>query len=287
LATQPLPIGCSWPTASEHPLTERVALIVGARPSRARVLWGAALVALASAGCGGLAWAVQPPSVVSAPAASDPPSVSVASSVSVPASMADPQPAAPEQEAPAPNLPTQSRFRITGAASPILMEPAWLISAFGPRIDVFNGQKTAFHTGIDLKATWGAPIHAPADGVIAFAGVKGSYGRVVDLKISDREILRFGHLNSIAVQAGARVKAGDKIGSMGSTGRSSGLHVHVEYLYDGEHIDPLLVRNLKLATSLDETPVPETPGWPTRTEDAAAAESPPAPEAQPAPDAPP
>jgi len=287
LATQPLPIGCSWPASSQHPLTERVALIVEARPSHARVLCGAALVALAGAGCGGLAWAAQPPSVVSAPAPIDQPGLSAESSLSVESTLAGPQPDAPEQEAPAPSPPPQPKNRITGSTSPILTEAAWMISGFGPRIDPFNGERVVFHDGVDLKATFGAPIHAPADGVVVFAGTKGGYGRVVELKFSDREVLRFGHLNSIAVQAGARVKAGDKIGSMGSTGRSSGLHVHVEYLYDGENIDPLLVGNLKLATSLNATPVPETPGWPTRTEAAAAAESPPAPEAQPAPDAPP
>jgi murein DD-endopeptidase MepM/ murein hydrolase activator NlpD len=169
-----------------------------------------------------------------------------------------------------PAQPTRTVFRIKGETSPILKEPARVIGNFGYRADPFTG-KTAFHAAIDLAASWGAPIYAPAEGVVAFAGVRGSYGRVVELDLGDGVAMRFGHLNAITVKAGAEVKAGDKIGTMGSTGRSTGPHLHFEYLRDGKNYDPQLVENLVLATSLEiDLQAPPGPPAPTSVPDAGA-----------------
>jgi len=111
-------------------------------------------------------------------------------------------------------------------------------SAFGYRTDPFN-RKTAFHEGADLAAYYGAPIIATAPGKVTFAGVKGGYGRVVEVDHGGGFRTRYGHLNSITVKAGAEVAIGQKIGTMGSTGRSTGPHLHYEIYFRGKSYDPI------------------------------------------------
>jgi len=169
----------------------------------------------------------------------------------------------PPSAAPAQTVPAANVLRISGKTSPILDQAARLTAPYGDWRDPFTGE-TALHAGVDLAASYGAPILAPVDGRVAFAGVKGGYGRVVELDAGDGITMRFGHLNAITVETGAQVKAGDKIGSMGSTGRSTGAHVHFEYLRDGKTYDPRLVENLTFATSLEIDPqvAPPTPPAP-------------------------
>ncbi|MDP3738313.1 MAG: peptidoglycan DD-metalloendopeptidase family protein [Hyphomonadaceae bacterium] len=111
-------------------------------------------------------------------------------------------------------------------------------SGFGYRSDPFS-RRTAFHEGADLAAYYGAPILSTAPGTVTFAGVKGGYGRVVEIDHGGGFKTRYGHLNSITVKAGTKVAIGQKIGTMGSTGRSTGPHLHYEVYYRGKSYDPI------------------------------------------------
>lgn len=122
-------------------------------------------------------------------------------------------------------------------ASPILSR-ARFNSDYGMRRDPFNGQ-LAFHSGIDLADNLGTHIYATAAGVVTFAGSKGPYGRMVELDHGGGFRTRYAHLQEIHVEAGDAVKIGHHIGDMGSTGRSTGVHLHYEVLHRGAPVDPL------------------------------------------------
>jgi murein DD-endopeptidase MepM/ murein hydrolase activator NlpD len=111
-------------------------------------------------------------------------------------------------------------------------------SGFGYRADPFN-RKTAFHEGADLAAYYGAPILATAPGKVTYAGTRGGYGRVVEIDHGSGFKTRYGHLNSISVKTGQTVAIGQKVGTMGSTGRSTGPHLHYEVYYRGKSYDPI------------------------------------------------
>jgi murein DD-endopeptidase MepM/ murein hydrolase activator NlpD len=136
------------------------------------------------------------------------------------------------------------------ATHPVLKGEATLFAAWGYRVDAFNRDKISFHEGIDLRQTYDAPVYSPADASVTFAGVKGTYGRVVEIKLADGYSLRFGHLNTLSVAANEKVKAGQKIGSMGSTGRSTGPHLHLEVLRDGKLYNPQDIPGLTFADKL-------------------------------------
>jgi murein DD-endopeptidase MepM/ murein hydrolase activator NlpD len=104
---------------------------------------------------------------------------------------------------------------------------AKLSSRFGYRKDPFNG-RSAMHSGLDFKAKTGTPVLATGDGVIVKAGRKGGYGKVVEVKHKDGYITRYAHLSRILVKNGQRVRLGQRIGKVGSTGRSTGPHLHYE-----------------------------------------------------------
>jgi murein DD-endopeptidase MepM/ murein hydrolase activator NlpD len=104
-------------------------------------------------------------------------------------------------------------------------------SGFGPRIDPFTG-RASFHPGLDFAGPWGAPIAATAPGTVVWAGPKGGYGNLVEIDHGYGIHTRYGHLSAILVRVGARVSQGAPIGRLGSTGRSTGPHVHYEVWYD-------------------------------------------------------
>jgi murein DD-endopeptidase MepM/ murein hydrolase activator NlpD len=110
-------------------------------------------------------------------------------------------------------------------------------SGFGVRIDPFLGTP-AMHTGLDLHGETGDPVRATADGTVTTAGWSGGYGRVVDVDHGNGLSTRYGHLSSIAVRVGQSVKTGQIVGKVGSTGRSTGPHLHYETRLRGEAIDP-------------------------------------------------
>ena len=111
-------------------------------------------------------------------------------------------------------------------------------SAYGVRSDPFRGA-AAMHAGIDLASPAGTPIYATADGVIDRAEWFGGYGNMVEIDHGKGIATRYGHMSRIAATAGQRVKRGDLIGYVGSTGRSTGNHLHYEVRIDGRAVNPL------------------------------------------------
>jgi murein DD-endopeptidase MepM/ murein hydrolase activator NlpD len=110
-------------------------------------------------------------------------------------------------------------------------------SPFGVRIDPFLG-RPAMHSGIDLRGEIGEPVHATADGRISIAGRDGGYGNMVEIDHGNGFATRYGHLSEIDVKVGQRVRIGEVIGKIGSTGRSTGPHLHYETRVHGEAVDP-------------------------------------------------
>lgn len=111
-------------------------------------------------------------------------------------------------------------------------------SAFGVRSDPFRGS-AAMHAGVDLSASYGAPIYATADGVVDRAEWFGGYGNMVEIDHGKGIATRYGHMSRIAAKPGETVKRGELIGYVGSTGRSTGNHLHYEVRIDGYAVNPM------------------------------------------------
>ncbi len=111
-------------------------------------------------------------------------------------------------------------------------------SGFGVRSDPFRGNP-AMHAGVDMPGPHGTPIYATADGIVGRSGRVGGYGNLIELEHGRGIQTRYGHLSSILVAAGTRVKRGQLIGLMGSTGRSTGNHLHYEVRIDGRAVNPI------------------------------------------------
>ena len=110
-------------------------------------------------------------------------------------------------------------------------------SGFGVRSDPFLG-RPAMHTGLDFRAATGDPVRATANGKVVSAGWAGGYGRMVEIDHGNGLSTRYGHLSEIGVKVGEPIKIGQVIGEVGSTGRSTGPHLHYETRIDGEAVDP-------------------------------------------------
>ena len=110
-------------------------------------------------------------------------------------------------------------------------------SGFGARRDPITG-RPAFHPGLDMAGALFTPIHATAPGVVSFTGVRSGYGNTIEIDHGGGLKTRYGHLAAIAVDVGQRVAVGQRIGAMGSTGRSTGPHLHYEVWVDGRQRDP-------------------------------------------------
>lgn len=111
-------------------------------------------------------------------------------------------------------------------------------SGFGIRSDPFRGGR-AMHAGVDIPGPYATPIYATADGIVGRATWAGGYGRLVEIEHGRGIQTRYGHLSSFLVQAGARVKRGQLIALMGSTGRSTGNHLHYEVRLNGSAVNPM------------------------------------------------
>lgn len=111
-------------------------------------------------------------------------------------------------------------------------------SGFGVRSDPFRGG-AAMHAGVDIRGAHGTPIYATADGLVGRAGRAAGYGNLVELNHGRGIQTRYGHLSSIIVQPGQHVKRGQLIARMGSTGRSTGTHLHYEVRLDGSAVNPM------------------------------------------------
>ena len=134
--------------------------------------------------------------------------------------------AAAEQSLALMRLPT--RLPIPGAE---------LTSSFGNRIDPLV-HSHAFHAGLDFAARAGTPIASAAGGVVVFAGFKRDFGWVVEIDHGNGLATRYAHASQLLVHAGEVVVPGDRIAMVGSSGRSTGAHLHFEVLRSGDHVDP-------------------------------------------------
>ncbi|MGB9236978.1 MAG: M23 family metallopeptidase [Terriglobales bacterium] len=121
-----------------------------------------------------------------------------------------------------------------------------ITGSFGARIDPFNGEG-AFHSGVDISASVGSPVIAPADGVVTFADFMGGYGRAVMVDHGHGISTRYGHLASFAVTAGQYIHRGDTIGYVGLSGRSTGPHLHYEVRINDTPVNPYKYLRLTMA----------------------------------------
>ncbi|MBN8805170.1 M23 family metallopeptidase [Sphingopyxis terrae] len=118
------------------------------------------------------------------------------------------------------------------------IEQMSLSSSYGMRVHPITG-KLARHNGVDIPAPYGTPIYATADGIVGRAQRLGGYGNYVEIEHGNAIETRYGHMSSFVVQPGQQVKKGDVIGYVGSTGRSTGNHLHYEVRIDGEPVNPM------------------------------------------------
>jgi murein DD-endopeptidase MepM/ murein hydrolase activator NlpD len=114
----------------------------------------------------------------------------------------------------------------------------WISSYFGKHTSPFTG-KTETHKGVDFAGKAGNDVVSVAGGVVTFAADKGGYGYLVEIDHGNGYITRYGHNQMIHVQVGEAIKRGQVIAKLGSTGRSTGPHVHFEVIKDGVRIDPM------------------------------------------------
>lgn len=117
------------------------------------------------------------------------------------------------------------------------LEQARLGSPFGNRVDPFN-RRLAFHSGQDFSAPVGSPIHAAAGGRVIVSGRHPSYGNRVEIDHGNGLVTRYAHASRLLVKAGDLVLPGQEIAKVGSTGRSTGPHLHFEVLFRGDFVDP-------------------------------------------------
>jgi septal ring factor EnvC (AmiA/AmiB activator) len=114
----------------------------------------------------------------------------------------------------------------------------WISSRYGYRVSPFT-QHRELHKGIDIVNRAGTPVVATADGRVAFAGNRRGYGKMVIIDHGLGRVTKYGHLSRITVNNGEEVVRGQKIGLLGSTGRSTGPHLHYEVVVNGQAVDPM------------------------------------------------
>jgi murein DD-endopeptidase MepM/ murein hydrolase activator NlpD len=118
------------------------------------------------------------------------------------------------------------------------VETGYISSLYGQRTDPFDGHN-AYHQGLDFAGAAGSRVLAVADGIVSHAGVDGGYGRLIEITHGNGYVTRYAHNAKLLVQPGQTVKRGDPIALMGSTGRSTGTHLHFEVLREGRPVNPL------------------------------------------------
>lgn len=114
----------------------------------------------------------------------------------------------------------------------------FISSYFGERADPFDG-RDAFHKGVDFAGALGSKVVAVAAGVVTWAGERSGYGKLIEINHGDGFVTRYAHNERTLVSVGQTVKRGEAVALMGSTGRSTGPHVHFEVLRNGRQVDPL------------------------------------------------
>lgn len=113
----------------------------------------------------------------------------------------------------------------------------YLTSGFGGRADPFNGG-AAFHKGLDFDANTGDPVLAVADGVVSYSGVRSGYGNVIEIDHGNGYVTRYAHNSRLLSRVGDLVRSGQQVAAAGSTGRSTGPHVHLEVWENGRVVNP-------------------------------------------------
>lgn len=149
----------------------------------------------------------------------------------------------------------RARAEVTPAASRLRVS-----SSFGERIDPFTGHP-AMHRGVDLPGPLGTDVLAAAAGTVTFSGWSHGYGKLVELAHADGSRTRYGHLSAVLVREGDAVAQGQPIARMGSTGRSTGSHLHFEYWAQGRPVDPLRYLGGGVAFPASARPVPDDRPW--------------------------
>lgn len=130
------------------------------------------------------------------------------------------------------------RNALAAATPSIWPTHGWLSSSMGNRADPLTGEKD-FHPGLDISADKGDPVYATADGRVSNAAMAGNYGNLVVIDHGYGIETRYGHLSAFKVRAGQVVKRGDLLGLVGSTGRTTGAHLHYEVRANGRILNPL------------------------------------------------
>ena len=118
------------------------------------------------------------------------------------------------------------------------IEKGWISSHFGKRVDPFSG-KQEFHRGVDFAGKYFSNVISVAGGVVTEADDRSGYGNLVEIDHGNGYVTRYGHNDELSVKIGQTVKKGQVIAKMGSTGRSTGPHVHFEVLKNGARVDPM------------------------------------------------
>ena len=113
-----------------------------------------------------------------------------------------------------------------------------ITSRFGTRENPFDGSGVETHKGLDIRAPYGAPVKSMAKGEVIFAGPRGGFGNCIMLKHGNGFETLYGHLSKILVNVGQKIEIGQQIGNVGSTGRSTGPHLHYEVHKNGQKINP-------------------------------------------------
>jgi murein DD-endopeptidase MepM/ murein hydrolase activator NlpD len=135
------------------------------------------------------------------------------------------------------SLLTDRRLTLDAVPSRVPVLNSYVTSGFGERADPIAGGGE-FHKGIDFSANTGDPVMAVADGVVSFVGVRSGYGNVVEIDHGNGYVTRYAHNSRLERHQGELVRAGEEIAKAGSTGRSTGAHVHLEVWQDGRVVNP-------------------------------------------------
>lgn len=118
------------------------------------------------------------------------------------------------------------------------VEGGWISSGFGLRADPFSGRQS-HHDGVDIASSLGSPVHAVGDGVVSHSGDKAGYGMLVEVTHESGLITRYAHVSAALVRVGDRVQKGQSIALVGTTGRSTGPHLHFEVVRNGASVNPM------------------------------------------------
>ncbi len=131
----------------------------------------------------------------------------------------------------------EEKSSLLSSTPSVLPSRGWITSTYGKRKDPFTARRTP-HKGIDIANRTGTPVIAPADGIVTKVTRLKSLGRMVEVNHGYGIKTRYGHLSKSLVKVGKKVKRGDKIASMGSSGRSTGPHLHYEVFVNGVNVNP-------------------------------------------------